>query len=204
MRGSLERVPLWGGIVRDQEQYLDFSSDFLDRTMGNIVGRVGEFGATRYQELSSALSLSLPRLLVSLASSSVFSKIYTHYFFARFNSRSVSSSKWNQSVFISHSISSHFRNTTFSPIFNSFAQLSRTHCCLSFSLSLSLSLLFFFVVLLPCWKFPFQFFKLAPALRAVITTRFRRGMGNENSRGETKKKKKEKRWNCRSAYWKLE
>ena len=59
MRGSLERVPLWGGIVRDQEQYLDFSSDFLDRTMGNIVGRVGEFGATRYQELSSALSLSL-------------------------------------------------------------------------------------------------------------------------------------------------
>ena len=59
----------------------------------------------------------------------------------------------------------------------------------SLSLSLSLSC-FFFVVLFPCWKFPFQFFKLAPALRAVITTRFRHGMGNENSReGEQKKKK---------------
>lgn len=36
--------------MRDQEQYLDFSSDFLDRTMGNIVVRTRGFGATQYQD----------------------------------------------------------------------------------------------------------------------------------------------------------
>lgn len=47
-----------GGIVRDQEQYLDFSSDFLDRTMGNIVVRTRGFGATQYQDCFFSLSLS--------------------------------------------------------------------------------------------------------------------------------------------------
>ena len=107
MRGSLERVPLWGGIVPDQEQYLDFSSDFLDRTMGNIVVRAGDFEATRYQGLSSRSLSPFPwfhyrRHFFQKFLLPVFSQ------FARFYRRSVSSSKWNQSIFISHSISSHF------------------------------------------------------------------------------------------------
>lgn len=53
--------------MRDQEQYLDFSSDFLDRTMGNIVVRTRGFGATQYQDCFFLFpSLPLSRLISAI------------------------------------------------------------------------------------------------------------------------------------------